>query len=304
MFPSELLDAPADVHPISPSKREHRRVGPQKRLRPVKGKKKKVGSAQAPSAQASDVVGHDNLTDQEPWGGPGGSGGEDVTHTDGLLEDGATCKEEDIEMYVEAVESSVAGFVHIYHEMFVVQGWDVPRNRTTVREQVVLRPLDVNGMHQDLWYHLEYQKRGDDIVTACSCPKALAGLCIHQLYFKEYSVEQLVAGDRSADPPPAALFLRQLIPALGLKSLISVESMSSSFLKGRAVVTHIVSRKGGSWKCSKDTNLSSCYHITKAQASYPEPVGEALEAALEGADIDCGSDTVDVSEIGECMVRS
>lgn len=148
-----------------------------------------------------------------------------------------------------------------------------------------------------MWYHLEFQRRGEEITTACSCRKALTGLCIHQEYFKQYSVEQLVAALPS-EPPPAVMFLRQLLPTVGLKSLISVESMSSSFLRGRAIVTHVVSRRGGSWKCSKDTNLASCYHITKAQASYPEPVGEALEAALEGADTDCGSDTVEISEIG------
>lgn len=110
--------------------------------------------------------------------------------------------------------------------------------------------------------------------------------------------DQALGAGEADERPPAILFLRRIIDGLGCESLMSVDSMSSSFLKSRAIVTHVIARKGSTWKCSKDPGLVSCFHINKARELYPEPVGEDLEAALEGTDEDSGSVAVDVSELG------
>lgn len=57
-----------------------------------------------------------------------------------------------------------------------------------------------------------------------------------------------------------------------------MDSTSSAQLKGRAIVSHVgVSRDGGTWKCSKDKNLNTCYHIKEASKLLPEEFGELLD---------------------------
>lgn len=156
-------------------------------------------------------------------------------------------------------------------------------------------------MLKDSWYHLECQKTRDGIITACSCPRSLTGLCIHRRYFQDYEVERLIQPPDDAtfeEPEAATLFLRQIIPTLGLQSLISVQSMSTSLLKGRAIVTHILSLKGGVWSCSKDPGSDSCYHIGKAKVCCPEPTGDRLVTMLDGLGEEATESGVDISDIG------
>lgn len=208
-----------------------------------------------------------------------------------------------LEVYADAVGSNVAGFSHISDRIFVVQGWNTVKGESTVSDVLAGTRSSTHAWYsKESWYHLEYQKHLDTIITACSCPKASNGLCIHRLYFKTYEIETFIPNElQTSDSPPAILFLRRTVPYLGLQSLISVQSMSTSHLKGRAVVTHVVSRKGGTWKCSKDQGLSSCYHINKAKEAFPEPEGEELEAALEGLSEEVGDDAVALCEISELL---
>lgn len=142
--------------------------------------------------------------------------------------------------------------------------------------------------------------------TGCTCPKALnRNLCVHRRYFQDYEVESIileknaegtedrdVAGDKDRT---ATLFSRRILGRHRLESLYSVQSMSSSELKGRAIVSNILSRSESTWKCSKDTGLLSCYHINKARERYPDVPEDEIED-LEDF-VDSSLDSLSIGEL-------
>ncbi|TEB27979.1 hypothetical protein FA13DRAFT_1633913, partial [Coprinellus micaceus] len=161
--------------------------------------------------------------------------------------------DEELEIYVDAMNSEVAGFDYIGGKVYVVQGWDSSRCQTT-----------------ETWYHLAYEVVGyEELSIACTCRIAsTTGECIHTQYFSEYHVED---GDDSDAPPSASVFLQCVLPCGNLYSMFSVESMSVIALRGRAIVMHKgVGSGSGVWKCSKDTAGTTCFHIRLAKDLLPE----------------------------------
>ncbi|KAF6765754.1 hypothetical protein DFP72DRAFT_798093 [Ephemerocybe angulata] len=164
-----------------------------------------------------------------------------------------------LEVFASAVSSGVAGFKHIHGRLFVVQGWDVVKRQT-----------------KDTWHHLQYQIIGGEVTSGCSCPVATGALlCIHQRYFVDAGLAERNEANLCMG---ALIFFQRPLSTVSFLSLFSVESKSSSALKGRAIVSHTgSSRTGGIWKCSKDTNLDSCSHIAEALPLLPEEFGDLLE---------------------------
>ncbi|KAF6758359.1 hypothetical protein DFP72DRAFT_807868 [Ephemerocybe angulata] len=258
-FPAELLTTVDDSLWSSPTKAQ-RSVRPQKRVPKVvfgrtSGEKGGIKAGAEVTYEPQEAV-----EGQEGFGGPI----EDDSPPLPGLED-LDPVDADFEDYGDAVASHVAGYYHLQSSLFVVQGWDSTRSRTT-----------------DAWYHLRYQSSSEDEMdTGCSCPKGLnKELCVHRRYFKEYEVDSLLPEGLEGEDGQAAaavLFLRRVVGSHRIQSLFSTKSMSSSELKGRAIVSNEVSRKGSVWRCSKDPGLVSCFHISKAQEAYPEVSGDLTE---------------------------
>ncbi|KAF6758653.1 hypothetical protein DFP72DRAFT_1032109 [Ephemerocybe angulata] len=246
-FPSALLDSALESQAASPTKKQ--RSG-AKRSNATKSKKSKpkIQSTAGPSRASEDGLGK-QATSQE------------VALTDDLPK---TIHGSKLEVYADAVANGVAGFRLLHGRLFVVQSWDIEKNQT-----------------KDVWHHLQYQIFGGKTSTGCSCPVATGGvLCIHQGYFMEANLAERYEGivTTSDEAPAANLFYQRPLSTMAFLSLFSVESKSSSALKGRAIVSHTgTSRNGGEWKCSKDTNLSTCAHINEALPLLPEEFGDLLE---------------------------
>jgi hypothetical protein len=152
------------------------------------------------------------------------------------------------------------------------------------------------------WYHLQYLWISGKVSVACTCPQGTQDSCIHQLFFESYDVESLadlrtdLPGEQillgwgyqltcrfcSVDPD-VALFVRQQIPNQEeFTTLFSVQSFSSSNLKGRAIVTHTgVQPNSGSWRCSKDTAGTKCIHITSAYKEFLDLLGNSTDEVTE-----------------------
>ncbi|KAH6867238.1 hypothetical protein BKA70DRAFT_1497346 [Coprinopsis sp. MPI-PUGE-AT-0042] len=155
-----------------------------------------------------------------------------------------------LDAFVDAVHSYSVGFYHLEQNLFVVQGYDISR-----------------GLSQDHWYHLEYLLIDGSIHTACTCPSGVRETCIHRRFFETYQVEMLVSRQVNIKEPSDAIpFLRQPHPdAPGFTTLFSARSLSSSALRGRAIVSHMgVSPTTGIWRCSKDPGLHACAHISRS----------------------------------------
>ncbi|KAF6755499.1 hypothetical protein DFP72DRAFT_811750 [Ephemerocybe angulata] len=177
-----------------------------------------------------------------------------------------------IDLFTDAVNNGVAGFKHIHGGLFVVQGWDLVKRRS-----------------KESWHHLQFQRVSGEITTGCSCPLSTRGLvCIHQEYFlgaelADHYEETLTIGEwgifhPSDDAPAAKVFFQRPESTVAFLTLFSVESKSSSALKGRAIVSHLgSSRNGGVWKCSKDMSLTSCAHISESMKLLPEEFGDLLD---------------------------
>ncbi|KAF6747772.1 hypothetical protein DFP72DRAFT_821322 [Ephemerocybe angulata] len=263
-FPGALLASVNDHLWTSPVKAQ-RSAGPHKRAPKTSGRTKgqrERGAMAVQTAGADFVLGSADALD-------------DV--------------DADFEDYADAVASHVAGYYHIPGDLFVVQGWDSGRSRST-----------------NAWYHLRYQRSDDDgWDTGCTCPKALnKNLCVHRRYFKEYEVESLIPQSSSEVIEDADVlqrcFFRRMIGSYHIESLFSVMSMSSSELKGRAIVTNELSRRGIEWKCSKDIGLLSCFHIRTVQEEYPGI--SSLDASNDLDDIgDSSSDSISVGDLGSTV---
>ncbi|KAH6884772.1 hypothetical protein BKA70DRAFT_1377642 [Coprinopsis sp. MPI-PUGE-AT-0042] len=163
----------------------------------------------------------------------------------------------ELDLFVDCFDTHVAGFYHLEHNLFVVQGWDSKRQQAT-----------------DNWYHLEYRQLDNEISLACSCrsgTSSLASTCIHQEFFRRYEVEGVLQTEDfnsgPTDSEPAILFMKQLLPGNVFRSMFSVRSTSSSALMGRAIVMHKgLSHVEGTWSCSKDSQ-DVCSHIRLAHAT-------------------------------------
>lgn len=93
----------------------------------------------------------------------------------------------------------------------------------------------------------------------------------------------------------AKLFSQRALPA-SLMSYFSVDSISSAALKGRAIVTHNgVRRDGGVWKCSKDRNSSSCFHINESRKLLPEEFDDYIQN-LGDCDLATSTDVFNLCE--------
>ncbi|KAH6905372.1 hypothetical protein BKA70DRAFT_1030419, partial [Coprinopsis sp. MPI-PUGE-AT-0042] len=231
-FPSQLLVLAKSSEWDSPTKRQRTEAVPR-----IAKKRKQ----QPPSAPSLPEAGGGTLFSEGEFHpcnvvnelGPGPS---TLLHSLPLDESGLG-----IDQYVEAVEAEVAGFYHLESNLFVVQGWDSDRHRAT-----------------SSWYHLEYRRVAPEnqLSVACTCPQANSqGIqCVHQVFFTEYEVENLVNGSHQVDAQPAILFLHRVLESGASLSVLSVRSTSQSSLTGRAIVSHFgESHSGGAWKCSKDS---------------------------------------------------
>ncbi|KAJ2936235.1 hypothetical protein H1R20_g856, partial [Candolleomyces eurysporus] len=177
-----------------------------------------------------------------------------------------------IDQYLEAVEACTAGLFHLGGLIFVVEGWDISRGQST-----------------GTWYHLQYLRvHNDELCVACTCPQGLQDNCIHREFLKVYSVEHLLTGEgrNDAECPPVVMFQRQQVLSMpDFISTFSVKSLSSSALKGRAIVTHTGSSVStGIWRCSKDSGTNgACPHVASARKALQDLIGtnnDEVEANL------------------------
>ncbi|KAF6751175.1 hypothetical protein DFP72DRAFT_1138264 [Ephemerocybe angulata] len=255
-FPESIIAAAQDSSYTSPVKAQ-RKVGPQKRVFLKPAKKQQEDD----EVEATMVEGLDN---------DGGFGFQDLAVIPGpdfgAVASGAGTQwasdpeEDDFADYVDSLSSQIAQFNYLHGSLFVVQGWDSSKHQAT---------LD----------------------SGCTCPKALnRNLCVHRRYFRDYEVESLISSDAPdpEDQPPATLFSRRVEQSVRITSLFSVQSMSSSELKGRAIVSHTVSTAESTWKCSKDQGMETCFHIKTAQEEYGDisvdEVGELEQIGSSSAD--------------------
>jgi hypothetical protein len=93
-----------------------------------------------------------------------------------------------------------------------------------------------------------------------------------------------------SEPSDAIAFLRQPRPdAPGFTTLFSARSLSSSALRGRAIVSHVgASATTGVWRCSKDPGLRTCAHIIRSTRRLEDLIGDGngLEQAEGEAVVD------------------
>jgi len=93
------------------------------------------------------------------------------------------------EHYADAALADCCGFFQITKTLFVVQGWDAKRQRSTVSRHhfqgYVNSSLDY---FQTAWHHLQRVRIGDDICVACFCPQS--SQCFHERFLREYQDEK------------------------------------------------------------------------------------------------------------------
>ncbi|KAJ2911557.1 hypothetical protein MD484_g8855, partial [Candolleomyces efflorescens] len=172
--------------------------------------------------------------------------------------------------YAEAVDAALAVFQHIGEGVFVVQGWDKSRKQTTC--------LQLN----------------DEIGVACTCAQGLQdGRCVHSELFKVYETETLLQERVSSDygDSRAPIFFRQHVPHTSdVLTMFSVRSLSSSALKGRAIVQHTGTLPWkGTWKCSKEPGNPGCAHIKVAYEVLKEELKQVLGTLDDETDFDPAS---------------
>ncbi|KAG2006115.1 hypothetical protein CC2G_002460 [Coprinopsis cinerea AmutBmut pab1-1] len=188
--------------------------------------------------------------------------------------------EPDLDAFVDAINAHVAGFYHLERNLFVVQGWDIERKQTT-----------------DHWHHLEYETLDGEILVACTCPSGMEDACVHQAFFKHFEIESLMdmREERNTESP-AVLFLQRSLPTEEVVSMFSVQSSSSSALRGRAIVRHTGSSETwvGTWRCSKDHGQGGCVHVRRVQ----EMVG-GLGDIVEGS----GREGRSINEIARSLTE-
>ncbi|KAF6749397.1 hypothetical protein DFP72DRAFT_819007 [Ephemerocybe angulata] len=279
-FPESLIESAQDTQLTSPVKAQ-RQVGPQKRVpsTPAKTKQREHEEQATVMTQADDGLdsafnfqGLDAIPGPDFGSIAGGSGAW-----------ASDPEEDDFADYVDSLSSQIVQFNYLHGSLFVVQGWDSTKHQATTS-----------------WFHLQFQTSDDgQLDSGCTCPKALnRNLCVHRRYFRDYEVESLISRDVADDPedrPPATLFSRRVEQSVRLTSLFSVQSMSSSELKGRAIVTHTVSSAESTWKCNKDQGMETCFHIKTAQEEYGDlSVDEVAELEEIGSS---SADSVSVSDL-------
>ncbi|KAF6749911.1 hypothetical protein DFP72DRAFT_818384 [Ephemerocybe angulata] len=174
--------------------------------------------------------------------------------------------------YRDAVEASVAGFYFIGGTVFVVEGWDLVRQRSAAG-----------------WYHLQYIWISGALHVVCTCPVGIDNrACVHRELFKTFELDVSAEnGGQNEVNEDSTLFLRQqqINSPDEFLSVFSVRSFSSSHLKGRAIVTHVgSSATDGVWRCSKDAGTDPCVHVRSAHRRLHDLLGgEAGD--LEGVSI-------------------
>ncbi|EFI26926.1 hypothetical protein CC1G_15327 [Coprinopsis cinerea okayama7 len=170
--------------------------------------------------------------------------------------------EPDLDAFVDAINAHVAGFYHLERNLFVVQGWDIERKQTT-----------------DHWHHLEYETLDGEILVACTCPSGMEDACVHQAFFKHFEIESLMdmREERNTESP-AVLFLQRSLPTEEVVSMFSVQSSSSSALRGRAI----------------DHGQGGCVHVRRVQ----EMVG-GLGDIVEGS----GREGRSINEIARSLTE-
>ncbi|KAJ2919045.1 hypothetical protein MD484_g1311, partial [Candolleomyces efflorescens] len=114
-------------------------------------------------------------------------------------------------------------------------------------------------------------------------------------YETESLLEQNPLGDYG--DPRAAVFLRQPVPnTTDITTMFSVKSLSSSALKGRAIVQHTGTLPWkGTWKCSKEPGNIACPHIKIAFEVLREELKGLLGELDEDTEFDptmFGSDSM------------
>lgn len=101
--------------------------------------------------------------------------------------------EEQLALYFDAVEASVAGFYRVGGNVFVVEGWDMKKCRSKVSSAVltwVLRLLTITLFAQPCWYHLQYLWISDTLHVVCTCPLGIENRsCVHGELFKKFEME-------------------------------------------------------------------------------------------------------------------
>ncbi|RXW14644.1 hypothetical protein EST38_g11211 [Candolleomyces aberdarensis] len=163
--------------------------------------------------------------------------------------DDVTSEDSQLTAYAEMVDASVAVFQHIGDGVFVVQGWDARRKQLTTS-----------------WFHLQCLQLENDVGVACTCPNGIQeGRCVHSELFQIYETESMLQQKPLTDygDPRASIFSRQLVPNTSdVLTMFSVKSISSSALKGCAIVQHSGTLPWkGTWKCSKEPGNPGCPHI-------------------------------------------
>ncbi|KAJ2928053.1 hypothetical protein H1R20_g9042, partial [Candolleomyces eurysporus] len=177
----------------------------------------------------------------------------------------STAPTDPLPAFIEAVETFGAGWYCITDSLFVVQGWDSRRAEPT-----------------NNWYHLQHLEIDGKVHSACTCPAASQDpLCIHQQFFNLYDVETLlsmtpiieVPGEASAN---VAIYSRQPVPnSPDFVTMFSVQGISTSELKGRAIVSHTGAKpSGGMWKCSKHSTGELCVHVKQSFELFQAAIGE------------------------------
>ncbi|KAJ2927241.1 hypothetical protein H1R20_g9852, partial [Candolleomyces eurysporus] len=165
--------------------------------------------------------------------------------------------------YIEAVETFGAGWYCINESLFVVQGWDARRTKPT-----------------NIWYHLQHLEIENEVHVACTCPRhSQHPSCIHEEFFNMYDVDSLLSMTALIEAPGnanVAIYFRQQLPnSPDFLTMFSVKGVSTSELKGRAIVSHTgVSPSGGTWKCSKHSSGLLCVHVRDAFELFQSVIGE------------------------------
>ncbi|RXW15219.1 hypothetical protein EST38_g10630 [Candolleomyces aberdarensis] len=258
-YPSGLMDEAKDPEWDSPTKALRRYQQPlTRRDRPGRNQVKQVPALSAgvisDSVTPDPDTGPSLLWDTDPFL-------DDVTgQTDSSsFPSGPT--DASVSRYADAVDSFSAGFCHIEGSIFAVEGWDTHREQTTTH-----------------WYHLQYLSIQDEIHVACTCPAGLQNGCIHQVFFKTYDmaprIQEIDVVSSPTKQTPAVVFIRQrLLDTQDFVTMFSIKSLSSSALKGRAIVTHTgTTPSTGRWKCLKDSG-APCAHIPLAKKALIDLLG-------------------------------
>lgn len=104
-----------------------------------------------------------------------------------------------IELYIDAVTSGVAGFKHVHSKFCVVQGWDYQRTQANVKS-ILMLPCDYQRLKQlqNHWHHMQFETIDGKFKTACTCPTATRRICVHQQYFEEMKIGEQVGANTGA----------------------------------------------------------------------------------------------------------